>query len=315
MSGPPARLLEWHRGMRTLVVVMVLSSVAAAQPIPWANPTPPAPAPAPAPAPVPAPVSAWPAPDPYLVPEMRPARADLETSVTIEAPPPPEFRAIATDPASDRAWLSPTPETQRRGSWTYNNYELVVHGLSYGLTDRLQLTAVLKPAYSEESVAVYGGSLKYLVADGPLKLAVTGSFWHASADHGDSTGNLMTAGATASLCLDRGCRGMVGANIDVFNGGNAGSDDQSATRIAGYAALPMARHMKLLFEIDRGALSDGDQFEVAPGGIMMVGFRFFNSRFAGDLGIVMPVDFAESGSDDDNGLSFAYPLINFTYRP
>ena len=57
--------------------------------------------------------------------------------------------AATADPNLDRGFLLPTAMTQPKGTLTYNNYELLLHGVTYGITDNLQVSAtVLSPISS-----------------------------------------------------------------------------------------------------------------------------------------------------------------------
>ncbi|MCC6995302.1 MAG: hypothetical protein IT370_11890 [Deltaproteobacteria bacterium] len=308
----------------------------------WGDPySPPAPAPAPVlapappPMPAPAPVSpyappptAWGAPAPAPPPASPPAAAassstsaaTVTASIAIAAAPTRTPIALDDDPAADRTWLSPTPETQRRGSWTYNNYEFLVHGMSYGIADNLQVTGFVLPAYSEGSPAIYGASAKVRVlAGGPLRLALTGSVWSVDAGDGSDSTMVVSAGGTAALCLDRGCTSQLGVNTDLikaggdstnYAGGGDSSEDSGVARISAYAAIRMSSHLKLLAELNRGRIGTG-KLELADDGLLMLGVRFHSRWAAADLGLAMPMNF----SDDDPDTRGAFPAINLTYRP
>jgi|GEM_PF-6338137 hypothetical protein len=49
------------------------------------------------------------------------------------------------DPNLDRGFLVSTAMTQPRGTLTYSNYELRLHRLTYGFTDRVQATLTVVP--------------------------------------------------------------------------------------------------------------------------------------------------------------------------
>ena len=76
-----------------------------------------------------------------LAPAALAQTADPAVAASVPAP-----SAVDSDPNIDRGFLLPTAMTQPAGTLTYNNYELLLHGITYGLTDRVQLSAtVLSP--------------------------------------------------------------------------------------------------------------------------------------------------------------------------
>ena len=67
------------------------------------------------------------------------ARAQTAPAVDPErvvkaAPATPAAGATSADPNIDRGFVLPTAMTQPAGSVTYNNYELLLHGVSIGVT-------------------------------------------------------------------------------------------------------------------------------------------------------------------------------------
>jgi len=101
--------------------------------------------------------------------------ADGEPPATVVAAPT-AAQGTADDPNIDRAFLLPTAMTQPAGSATYNNYELLLHGFTYGVTDRVQATlTVLAPIVKDMPFfGIVAG--KWQVASLPrLHVAVQGS--------------------------------------------------------------------------------------------------------------------------------------------
>src|SRR5215471_11701396 len=88
----------------------------------------------------------------------------------------PSSRASATDPNIDRGFLLPTAMTQPAGSLTYNNYELLLHGLTYGVTDRIQATlTVLSPITTDMPFVGFGALKARIVATDRLHVALQGT--------------------------------------------------------------------------------------------------------------------------------------------
>src|SRR6185503_6351501 len=92
-------------------------------------------------------------------------------------------------PNIDRGFIQPTALTQPAGKLTYNNYELLIHGLTYGLTERLQVsvTALLVPPVLKGSLFVGAAALKWrFLSTARLHLAVQGSAGYVSTSFDDS---------------------------------------------------------------------------------------------------------------------------------
>src|SRR5262245_38007940 len=87
-----------------------------------------------------APQSGAPVVDPSLA-------ASSKATETVEEGPPGLDRGIAEDPHGDRAVLLPTGLTQPAGSFSVSSYDLFFAGLTYGITDRVQVstTGLLTP--------------------------------------------------------------------------------------------------------------------------------------------------------------------------
>ncbi len=73
--------------------------------------------------------------------------AGSKATAAVEQDPPGLDRGTAEDPHGDRAVLLPTALTQPAGTVSISSYDLVFAGLTFGVTDRLQVstTALLTP--------------------------------------------------------------------------------------------------------------------------------------------------------------------------
>jgi len=138
------------------------------------------------------------------------ARAD-EVPVVIGAP---DAAAVAGDPNIDRGFVLPTAMTQPAGSVTYNNYELLLHGVSYGLTDRLQLSATVLAPIIKEIPFVGSVALKGQLYRGErLHLALQGSLGGAYSQDGGDGAFIGGLGALASVCLRQDCSSLLSASV------------------------------------------------------------------------------------------------------
>ena len=80
----------------------------------------------------------------FLMPVL-PADAKSEAKPETKAEMSPADRRRMQDPSSDRNIVLPSAETIPKGKMTFNSYELLGLGCSYGLTDNLQLSLVVTP--------------------------------------------------------------------------------------------------------------------------------------------------------------------------
>ena len=130
------------------------------------------------------------------------ARAEPE-DVVKAAPATPAAGATAADPNIDRGFLLPTAMTQPAGSVTYNNYELLLHGVTVGITDRVQgSVTVLSPIVRDMPFVGFAAVKGRVLSTERFHLAVQGSLgWGHAFDVDSSTGdaNVYTTGDIASV--------------------------------------------------------------------------------------------------------------------
>lgn len=226
----------------------------------------------------------------------------------------------ASDPNVDRGFLLPTALTQPAGSVTYNNYELLLHGLTYGVTDRIQATlTVLSPITTDMPFVGFGAVKVQLLSTDLLHLAAQGSVGYAHVfQNGDgggpSNGYSLGAGAFGTLCLGDECSSALSASaIYQTVVGTASEADlfPSFLVYGGSIVQRVSRRVKLLGEVTSaaGRADAGSNFENVDGVLVSYGVRFHTDSIAGDVGFVKP--FAGSGSD---GFLMGFPFVNLSYR-
>jgi hypothetical protein len=219
------------------------------------------------------------------------------------------------DPNLDRGFILPTAMTQPAGSWTYNNYELLLHGVTYGITDRLQASVTALSPITSDMPLLFIASLKgRLFSVGRLHLATQGSlsFVSSSGSQSDSNAAGVSAGAFASYCLREDCSSLLTLSTTYELSAASGSSSRAQAFIyAGSVTHGVTPHLKLLAEVVSGSLwtANGD-FASAPGALMNYGVRFHSQRMAADIGFLRPV----STEDVTGGLILGLPFINFSYR-
>jgi hypothetical protein len=240
-------------------------------------------------------------------------------TVGVAAPPP---SPSSVDPNLDRGFLLPTAMTQPEGTLTYNNYELLLHGFTYGISDRLQVSATVLSPIVKEMPFLGTVSLKAKVASvGRLHLSLQGSagwiheFDSTSFDEEDAVGDafVVGAGALASLCLSDDCASLLSGSATYQLG--FGGDIDSRAHLLLYGASLVQRvgtHVKLLFELTSGAGKDGESaFDNAPGLLASYGVRFYSGNIAGDIGFIKPVVTDDELSD---AFLLGVPFVNVSYR-
>lgn len=268
--------------------------VASAQTAPVAPPEPaPAPAPVAAPAPAPAPVPV--------------AAVAAEVDPTLD-------RGQDLDPNIDRTFLLPTAQTQPKGSVSFNDYELIFLGLTYGVTNDFQITGTTMVPLGDGApfFGVVGGKYR-IVKSGRLRVAAQGNLIYArSSNVGDGVSDSATAGTLggiASICIDDGCESLISASVQA---GFAIGEDNNATPFlyGGSIVQKISPRVKLLVEaVSAGAFGD-DDFVVADGALVSYGVRFVGNDIAGDVGFVKPI----IDGDDGDVFPMGFPFVSFTYR-
>ena len=232
------------------------------------------------------------------------------------APPAsPAPSASADDPNIDRAFLLPTAMTQPAGSITYNNYELLLHGVTYGVTDNVQATVtVLAPIVKDMPLVVFGDVKGRIVHTDRVSLAL-----QASAAFGQEMGSSainssaysLGAGALTSLCLNDDCSSLLSGSLTYQIVSSSGSNNTSHFILYGGSLIQrISAHVKLLGEVTSAA-SGNDSNDISNSSVVLLsyGVRFYAGSIAGDIGFIKPI------SDNyDGGILLGLPFVNVSYR-
>jgi hypothetical protein len=229
----------------------------------------------------------------------------------------PAATATATDPNIDRGFLLPTAMTQPAGSVTYNNYELLLHGVTYGITDRVQASVtVLSPIVRDMPFVGFAAVKGRVVATPRFNLALQGSLGlgHAfNIDSGDPNLYTASAGAFASYCLREDCSSLASASA-TYTLGMATSADQPAYMViyGGSIVHRVTPHVKLLGEVTSAAGGVGlaGDSENIDGVLVGYGVRFHTDNIAADVGFMKPF----TGGADDGGILLGLPFASVSYR-
>jgi hypothetical protein len=235
-----------------------------------------------------------------------------------EAPPtvvetPTETRGTGDDPNIDRAFLLPTAMTQPAGSATYNNYELLLHGFTYGITDRAQVSVTVLGPITKDVPFVGLLAAKWQAVSTPrFHFAVQGSAGlYRSLTSNDASATSVGAGAFATLCLREDCSSLLSAS-GTYQLVLPGNGTAELVVYGGSIVHSVSEHVKLLAEITSAAARDtgtNSTFDNAPGVLAGYGVRLHGSSFAGDIGFLKP--FLKGQADP---FILGLPFASVSYR-
>jgi hypothetical protein len=244
----------------------------------------------------------------------RAATTDEEAPETVVAAPSESARGTAEDPNIDRAFLLPTAMTQPAGSGTYNNYELVLHGFTYGATDHVQLTLTVMPPLVSDMPFIGVAAAKWQFVSTPrLHVALQGSAGLGGEFGRNSSGfetqnnavGLFGAGLFASACLSTDCSSLLSASATYQYGVPENGRSLHLVVYGGSIVQSVSAHVKLLGEVASAASNgSGSGFDNAAGAIFSYGIRLHSANLAGDIGFVRPI-IKNSNDDFLMGLPFA----------
>jgi hypothetical protein len=227
------------------------------------------------------------------------------------------------DPNIDRAFIQPTAMTQPAGSVTYNNYELLLHGVTYGITDDVQATLTVLSPITSDMPFLGAAAIKGRISPLPrLHLAAQATFGvlHAGNALNDSGGttdtNVVTLGmgGYATACLRDDCASVVNASVNYQYATNYNSAGGAHLVIYGGAlVLRATEHVKVLGELTSAAGRDSSQrsFENIDGFLISYGVRFHTGALAADVAFVKPVQTSVSTTDN---WALGLPFVSVSYR-
>lgn len=217
---------------------------------------------------------------------------------------------VLADPNIDRGILFPTAHTQPARSLTITDYEIFILGLTYGITDRLQIGAarLLLPGTDWSTVQLGMASVKYqLLRKGGIRVAALGAMGlsqsaeghdlHVPAGHTDPRPPHRRlsplVGVVGSACLDYECHSMVSLNLHAFRA-DLGRGTTTWGVYSGSLVGALGRRLKLIVEYssqrDLAAMADGTP------ALISAALRAHGSRFAFEAGVLTGVDEGEVGA-------------------
>ncbi len=223
----------------------------------------------------------------------------------------------------DRAVLLPTAETQPQGSFTASDYEFFMFGLTYGVTDDLQVGALVPlPIFGEATpvanVATLSAKVRVL-GEGRFHLAAQGTAGAYSSDslfREDQT-PIYSLGGIGSLCLDARCESLLSANAAWMATGTGPPTLEGSQLLLG-ASWVQALHpnIKLLVEAIGFLNNERTGAELSRGMLVNYGFRTNLRQVAFDVGFLKPIDLDDPMNEEGPRQPFPLgaPFVAFTYR-
>jgi len=237
--------------------------------------------------------------------------------VVQRAPESPAARGAAGDANIDRGFLLPTAMTQPAGSITYNNYELLLHGITYGITDRVQASVtVLSPIVKDMPFIGFAAVKGRIVSTPRFNLALQGSLGYGHAFDLDSSGPnvyMVGAGAFATYCLREDCSSLASASATYTLAMTDSAGQPAHTVIYGGSVVHrVGRHVKLLGEVASaaGGVGVAGDSENVDGVLVGYGVRFHTNDIAADVGFMKPF----TGGADDGDFLMGLPFASVSYR-
>lgn len=226
------------------------------------------------------------------------------------------------DANAGRSWLTPTALTPPAGTFSFSDYELLLVGISYAVSDQLVISAETMVPVTSDFYWGFASAKLQILKQGRLRVALQGGAAGVFAkstdtvDDGmgnvttttssDSTGGLEVGGA-ATYCLDAPCF----SHVDAFVGAAFAYQNNASVPVgfAGSLVARLGRRVRLVLEADSAHLF-GDISGQADGILGWYGLRFTSREIGVDVGFVKP--FCDGCSSDV--LPLGFPVLSFTYR-
>jgi hypothetical protein len=216
---------------------------------------------------------------------------------------------LAGDPNIDRAWLSPTAATQPRGTFEVNDWEIVLLGITYGITDNFQLTAAFVPPLVKDQPFIGLASAKVAaIPEGRVRLAFSGAI--GGGGNGDDARGVGTLGGVVSFCTDDPCASLASGFV-YFGFALGSSQNEVPVAFGGSLIQRLSDSVKLVIEVNSGGWFGGNDSGIAQAALVNYGVRFYGKSMAGDIGFIRPFIFYKDVNDP---FVLGYPMVTFSYR-
>ncbi len=218
------------------------------------------------------------------------------------------------DAAVDRNILLPSAETISAGQLTFNDYEIFLVGLTYGITDDLQVSATtLLPIVSDiPFVALVSAKYRLIAMDNMLlSIQPTLNLAHSSGETGGTFGFQLLYDYIVDDAGDLTLSAGLSANWLFVAGTFDEVSDGAGLLLGGAVTWRVAEIVKLMGELVLPGAIGGGEFELVEQALLFnYGVRFFGERIAVDLTFLRPIH-----PDVDVGpLLMGIPYLTFSAR-
>lgn len=220
------------------------------------------------------------------------------------------------DPQGDRGFLTPTALVQPKGSYTVHDRMYLIPGITYGLTDKVQISLItaIAPAIS------LGGEVKVQVMSKKnLHVALTGLFGGLQPIGIEGMLTVGFVGLSATYCRTESCGTSLTGSL--FGGRIAitDNDDDYANALFGSALMlhRVASTVKLMAEFQLLRAYDGG---TRPETLVTFtgGLRLHGKKLAVDIGLITFAAYnhwSEEWEGDESLLADRFtPWLNIGYR-
>lgn len=235
------------------------------------------------------------------------------------APPPPAAtttveKGTLEDANAGRAFFMGTALMPPAGTWSFEDYELMLIGGSYAVTDNFQLSVTTMVPVSSKFLPVFGSAKVKLLRAGNTHVALQGGvgglYWNESLSTGSGTKSVYVGeiGAALTQCLDADCY----THVDGFAGTGfslQSSNSSVPLMISGALVAKLGRRVRLVLEADTGHVI-GKINDTANGVLVWYGLRFTSRQLGVDVGFTKPI----CQGCSDGGFPIGFPIVAFAYR-
>lgn len=311
---------------RTLVLGLALLLSLCAVSSASAQDAPPDPAAEPAAAPSQEPALA-PSQEPALAPVAAPAPVPVAAAPAPVVEAPGEAKSVMDarrdrDASVDRNILLSGAETIGEGNFSFNSYQLIFAGFTYGITDEIQgtLTTLLPVVAGMPFMLLASGKLKLIETD-ELIVSVQPELTIMTFE--GVTVGAVGGGVTADYRLDDAGKAVLTGGLLTHlafgkKGKFQGMADAASFLLSAGFSYEVGSYVKLLTEmvLPAGYIWAGDlnEFEVFEQALLFnYGVRFFGENLAVDLTFLRPIH-PDVSNDITKILPMGYPYLTFSAK-
>lgn len=242
------------------------------------------------------------------------AVAVIGFSVTSAASASPTESRRARDASVDRNILMPAAETIGAGEFTFNSYELLLAGVTYGVTDDIavSVTGLLPVLEDLPRYVSVTGKFRLLAGSNDI-FSLQPSVMHFAVDGGSAS--LFGVNALYDHVFDAEGRhtftlAATALTVPGADGGDVDLPDGGLLAVSGAFNVQPASHVKCLAEFYLPAAIGGGESDFVEQALLLnYGIRFFGRHIAVDLTFLRPIH-----PDAETPFVLGLPFVVFSAR-